>query len=131
MEEITSLIENKQQLEAYFEAFGDIQNQKYNTRILYEENNIDFITLNGEKYNIKLKNNIQKIFSLSDGILIKIDNPSEEFNFFKNSSQINSDTQESGKYMYYIINTHPLNSISIVKCIRLLRSKQQHVLFTY
>lgn len=114
-------------IEAYFDSLGGIEDSKFNTKILYEENSIEFISINGEKFNLKLKNKIEKIYALSDGILIKLDYPIEEFQFFKNSKNkdklLLSKTQGKKKNnnsnnhyrIYYLINCHPLNTISIVK----------------
>lgn len=105
------------QLQANFQAFGEIENEKYNTKISFERNYIEFLTTKGETFSLKLKNNIENIFNLSDGILIKVDYPSEDFHYFKNPLKTTKDLKdtESKKYMYYIINTHPLNTIYIVK----------------
>jgi len=124
----------QQQIEAYFDSFGDIENNIFNTKVLYKENNIDFICLNGEKFNIKLKNKIENIFPLSDGILIKLDYPDEEFQFFKNSKMQNkinknltnnlnninntnllTENKNTKKFIYYLINNHPLNTLTIIK----------------
>ncbi len=70
--EIKPLVSNsfrkeRLQLEAYFEFLGEIEDKKYNTKILYSQNKIDFISLNGEKFCIKMKNKIEKIFFAQRG----------------------------------------------------------------
>ena len=100
----------KNYVQTYFSAFKTESNVK-NTKVTYDEHCIEFLSDSGSKFNLKFKNKIEKVFSISDGIIIKFVHSSENnFEFFYKAKNPRQPAQNT--YIYYVLTQHPLNNIS-------------------
>ena len=85
--------------------------QKTNCSIEYDKFSINFLSYYGESFNVTLKNEIIKIFPITNGIIIKIKDINSDFSFFK--SEI-SDNSENIQYNFYYLTNHPLSSLVLL-----------------
>ena len=117
---------NKSPIKAYFsdlEESKDIKpskpfNQKninnyikINCSIEYDKFSINFLTNYGESFNVTLKNEIIKIYPITNGIIIKIKDINSDFSFFKSEIPENN---EKVQYNFYYLTNHPLSSLVLL-----------------
>ena len=93
---------NKNIIKCYFSDFKDEKNHKNNMLLSFDKHNLNFTSINGDLFNLKLKNKICNIFPILNGIIIKIIQNNESIPFFQ--SEINN---KEVKYKNYIITTNP------------------------
>ena len=94
-------------IKAFFSDFQIENKYDYNTIINYDKHIINFTNTSGEIFNLKFKNEIIKIFAIIDGIIIKIIENEDNFNFFKNNQEIHS----SKKFRNFILTCNPYSSL--------------------
>ena len=63
---------NKNVIKCYFSDFKDEKNHKNNMLLSFDKHNLNFTSINGDLFNLKLKNKICNIFPILNGIIIKI-----------------------------------------------------------
>ena len=88
-------------------------NQKTNCIIEYDKFSINFLSNYGESFNVTLKNEIIKIFPITNGIIIKIKDINSDFSFFK-SKNMEIDNNENTLYNFYYLTNHPLSSLVLL-----------------
>ncbi len=97
---------NKNVIKCYFSDFKDEKNHKNNMLLSFDKHNLNFTSINGDLFNLKLKNKICNIFPILNGIIIKIIQNNESIPFFQ--SEINN---KEVKYRNYIITTNPYSTM--------------------
>ena len=88
--------------------------QKTNCSIEYDKFSINFLSNYGESFNVTLKNEIIKIFPITNGIIIKIKDINSDFSFFKSKNAENSKNSENIQYNFYYLTNHPLSSLVLL-----------------
>ena len=88
-------------------------NQKTNCIIEYDKFSINFLSNYGESFNVTLKNEIIKIFPITNGIIIKIKDINSDFSFFK-SKNMEIDNNENNLNNFYYLTNHPLSSLVLL-----------------
>lgn len=94
------------ELKANFAALGQFENKKWNTKINYTTHLINFTSIKGDVYNLKFKNDIMKIYPITNGVIIKMIQSLENIAFFKHKNK-----QTPTSYRNYILFNHPISSM--------------------
>ena len=100
----------------YFYNFNKTKynnSQKTNCVIEHDKFSINFLSYYGESFNVTLKNEIIKIFPITNGIIIKIKDINSDFSFFK-SKKPDVDNNESTQCNFYYLTNHPLSSLVLL-----------------
>ncbi len=104
-------------IKAYFsdlEESEEIKSNNYpktNCLIEHDKFSLNFLSNYGESFNVTLKNEIIKIYPITNGIIIKIKDINSDFSFFK--SDIN-ENNEKIQYNFYYLTNHPLSSLVLL-----------------
>ena len=88
--------------------------QKTNCSIEYDKFSINFLSNYGESFNVTLKNEIIKIFPITNGIIIKIKDINSDFSFFKSKNTEIQDNSDNIQYNFYYLTNHPLSSLVLL-----------------
>ena len=88
--------------------------QKTNCIIEHDKFSINFLSNYGESFNVTLKNEIIKIFPITNGIIIKIKDINSDFSFFKSNNSDNPENSEKIQYNFYYLTNHPLSSLVLL-----------------
>ena len=108
---------NSTPIRAYFsdleesEEIKTTSNPKTNCIIEHDKFSLNFLSNYGESFNVTLKNEIIKIFPITNGIIIKIKDINSDFSFFKSNDNENN---EKIQYKYYYLTNHPLSSLVLL-----------------
>ena len=94
-----------------FEEIKKLNTQKTNCLIEHDKFSINFLSNYGESFNVTLKNEITKIFPITNGIIIKIKDINSDFSFFKST---NVENNEKNQYKFYYLTNHPLSSLVLL-----------------
>ena len=87
--------------------------QKTNCVIEHDKFSINFLSIYGESFNVTLKNEIIKIFPITNGIIIKIKDINSDFSFFK-SENLDTGNSENIQNNFYYLTNHPLSSLVLL-----------------
>ena len=104
-------------IKAYFSDLEESEenkkktNPKTNCIIEHDKFSLNFLSNYGESFNVTLKNEIIKIFPITNGIIIKIKDINSDFSFFKSS---NNENNEKIQYKFYYLTNHPLSSLVLL-----------------
>jgi hypothetical protein len=88
--------------------------QKTNCIIEHDKFSINFLSDYGESFNVTLKNEIMKIFPITNGIIIKIKDINSDFYFFKSKDKEIAKNTENAHYNFYYLTNHPLSSLVLL-----------------
>ena len=108
---------NSTPIKAYFsdleesEEIKTTSNPKTNCIIEHDKFSLNFLSNYGESFNVTLKNEIIKIFPITNGIIIKIKDINSDFSFFKSNDNENN---KKIQYKYYYLTNHPLSSLVLL-----------------
>ena len=108
---------NSNPIKAYFSDLEESEeiktnsNPKTNCIIEHDKFSLNFLSNYGESFNVTLKNEIIKIFPITNGIIIKIKDINSDFSFFKSNDIENN---EKIQYKYYYLTNHPLSSLVLL-----------------
>jgi len=108
---------NSLPINAYFSDLEESEvnktkiNQKTNCIIEHDKFSLNFLSIYGESFNVTLKNEIIKIFPITNGIIIKIKDINSDFSFFKST---NTENNEKIQYKFYYLTNHPLSSLVLL-----------------
>ena len=104
-------------IKAYFSDLEESEENKIKTIpktnciIEHDKFSLNFLSNYGESFNVTLKNEIIKIFPITNGIIIKIKDINSDFSFFKSNNNENS---EKIQYKFYYLTNHPLSSLVLL-----------------
>ena len=108
---------NSTPIKAYFSDLEESEeiktnsNPKTNCIIEHDKFSLNFLSNYGESFNVTLKNEIIKIFPITNGIIIKVKDLNSDFSFFKSNENEN---KEKIQYKYYYLTNHPLSSLVLL-----------------
>ena len=108
---------NSTPIKAYFSDLEESEeiktnsNLKTNCIIEHDKFSLNFLSNYGESFNVTLKNEIIKIFPITNGIIIKVKDLNSDFSFFKSNENEN---KEKIQYKYYYLTNHPLSSLVLL-----------------
>ena len=108
---------NSNPIKAYFSDLEESEeiktnsNLKTNCIIEHDKFSLNFLSNYGESFNVTLKNEIIKIFPITNGIIIKVKDLNSDFSFFKSNENEN---KEKIQYKYYYLTNHPLSSLVLL-----------------
>ena len=108
---------NSSPIKAYFSDLEEpeetkvVKTQKTNCIIEKDKFSLNFLSNYGESFNVTLKNEIIKIFPITNGIIIKTKDINSDFSFFKTN---NNENNEKIQYKFYYLTNHPLSSLVLL-----------------
>ncbi len=108
---------NSTPIKAYFSDLEESEeiktnsNPKTNCIIEHDKFSLNFLSNYGESFNVTLKNEIIKIFPITNGIIIKVKDLNSDFSFFKSNE---NEKKEKIQYKYYYLTNHPLSSLVLL-----------------
>ena len=108
---------NSSSIKAYFSDLEEsedikiVKTPKTNCMIEKEKFSLNCLSNYGESFNVALKNEIIKIFPITNGIIIKIKDINSDFSFFKSN---NNENNEKIQYKFYYLTNHPLSSLVLL-----------------
>ena len=108
---------NSSSIKAYFSDLEEpeetkmVKTPKTNCIIEKDKFSLNFLSNYGESFNVTLKNEIIKIFSITNGIIIKTKDINSDFSFFKTN---NNENNEKIQYKFYYLTNHPLSSLVLL-----------------
>ena len=108
---------NNPPIKAYFSDLEETEetkfkfNTKTNCTIEHDKFSLYFLSNYGESFNVTLKNEIIKIYPITNGIIIKIKDMNSDFSFFKSDTNENT---EKIQYKFYYLTNHPLSSLVLL-----------------
>ena len=108
---------NNPPIKAYFSDLEETEESKLNSNtktnciIEHDKFSLYFLSNYGESFNVTLKNEIIKIYPITNGIIIKIKDINSDFSFFKSN---NNENNEKIQYKFYYLTNHPLSSLVLL-----------------